>query len=94
VSIACQRKFLIDVTDGRGGKPEHSSWWGMNTDYNSAESTDLNARRATRLLAEAGVTTVAVGFGLDEEDSGQLYEVSREANIQGNLSEWRSVLCV
>jgi hypothetical protein len=87
VSIACQRKFLIDVTDGRGGNPEHNEWWGMNPDYISADGTDLNARRATRLLAEEGVTTVAVGFGLDEEDSGQLYEVSREANLQGNLSE-------
>ncbi len=87
VSIACQRKFLIEVTDGRGGNPEHSQWWTLNPDYNSSDSTDANARRATRLLAEAGVTTVAVGFGLPEDEAGQLYEVSREANTQGNLSD-------
>ena len=85
--LTCQQKFLIDVTDGRGGSPEHSEWWTLNPDYVSGDGTDLNARRATRLLAEAGVSTVAVGFGLEEDDAGQLYEVSREANIQGKLSE-------
>jgi hypothetical protein len=87
VPITCQQKFLIDVTDGRGGSPEHDEWWTLNPDYVEADGNDLNARRATRLLAEDGVTTIAVGFGLDEEDSGQLYEVSREANIQGSISE-------
>jgi hypothetical protein len=87
VPVSCQRKFLIDVTDGRGGNPEDSNWWTLNPDYIQAEGTDLNARKATQLLAVAGVTTIAVGFGLDEADSGQLFEVSREANLQGNLSE-------
>jgi hypothetical protein len=85
-SLSCQQKFLIDVTDGRGGKPEHSTWYDYNTDYSSGDSVDDLARQATAALADAGVTTIAVGFGLKEEDAGQLYEVSREANTKGEAS--------
>jgi hypothetical protein len=85
--LACQQKFLIDVTDGRGGMPEHSSGWGMNTGYDSGNSTDEQARQATTELADSGVTTIAVGFGLSEDQAGQLFEVSREANIKGAASD-------
>jgi type IV pilus assembly protein PilY1 len=85
--LACQQRFLIDVTDGRGGKPEHSSWWTLNPDYSSSLSTDELARQATTELADAGVTTIAVGFGLAEAEAGQLFEVSREANIKGAASD-------
>jgi hypothetical protein len=86
-SLTCQQRFLIDVTDGRGGKPEHSSWWGLNPGYSSGDSVDQLARQATSELADAGVTTIAVGFGLPEDEAGQLFEVSREANTRGGASD-------
>jgi hypothetical protein len=86
-SLACQQRFLIDVTDGRGGQPEHDSWFTLNPEYSSSSSTDELARQATAALADSGVTTIAVGFGLKEEDAGQLYEVAREANIKGAASD-------
>ena len=86
-SLTCQQRFVIDVTDGRGGKPEHSTWWGLNPGYSSGDSADALARQATRELAEEGVTTIAVGFGLPEDEAGQLFEVSREANTQGAVSD-------
>jgi hypothetical protein len=86
-SLTCQQRFLIDVTDGRGGKPEHSSWWGLNPGYSSGDSVDQLARQATKELADAGVTTIAVGFGLPEDEAGQLFEVSREANLRGAASD-------
>ena len=85
-SLSCQQKFLIDVTDGRGGRPEHATWWDLNTDYSSGDSVDDLAQQATAELADAGVTTIAVGFGLPEDEAGQLYEVSREANAKGEAS--------
>jgi hypothetical protein len=87
VPLICQQRFLIDVTDGRGGNPEHSEWWTLNSDYSSSDSKEDNTRKATRLLAESGVTPVAVGFGLPEDEAGQLFEMSREANLQGNASD-------
>ncbi|MCK4988269.1 MAG: hypothetical protein KAS40_22190, partial [Desulfobacterales bacterium] len=86
-SLSCQQKFLIDVTDGRGGRPEHATWWDLNTDYSSGDSVDDLAQQATAELADAGVTTIAVGFGLPEDEAGQLYEVSREANKKGDASD-------
>jgi hypothetical protein len=90
-SLACQQRFLIDVTDGRGGKPEHSTWWDLNTGYSSGDTTDELARQATKELADAGVTTIAVGFGLPEDEAGQLFEVSREANERGAASDTDSI---
>jgi hypothetical protein len=87
IPLVCQQRFLIDVTDGRGGNPEHSSWYTYNPEYNSGDSTDEKTRQATAALADSGVTPIAVGFGLGEDESGQLYEMSREANIQGNASD-------
>jgi hypothetical protein len=85
--LTCQQRFLIDVTDGRGGKPEHDTWWGLNLEYSDSDSTDELARQATTALADAGVTTIAVGFGLSEDEAGQLFEVSREANTRGAASD-------
>jgi hypothetical protein len=87
VPLVCQQRFLIDVTDGRGGNPEHSEWWTLNPDYSSSDSKDETTRKVTAALADSGVTPVAVGFGLPEDEAGQLYEMSREANLKGNASD-------
>jgi hypothetical protein len=86
-SLTCQQKFLIDVTDGQGDKPEHSEWWGLNTDYSSGTSTTDLAGQATAALADSGVTPIAVGFGLRANETAQLYAMSEEANKKGAASD-------
>jgi hypothetical protein len=85
-SLVCQQRFLIEVTDGQGDTPP-SSWFTLNPDYSSSQSDDENARHATTLLTEAGVTPIAVGFGLDASEAHELYAMAREANLRGAASD-------
>lgn len=71
VESDCQPKFLIDITDGQG----------------NSGSTVANTASRTQALADAGVSSVGVGFGLEYEDSEQLYEMTKWANIKGNESD-------
>jgi hypothetical protein len=86
VPLTCQQRFLIDVTDGRGGDPE-STWFSLNPNYHSSNSLENLVRQATADLADSGVTPIAVGFGLEEDESGQIYQMSREANLKGAASD-------
>ncbi len=66
---ACQPMFLIDVTDGLGF-------------YGSSVST-INTQ--TNALADNGISSVAVGFGID--NATQINEMAKEANARGSASE-------
>ncbi len=82
VPYTCQPKFLIDITDGRGGDPS-SAWDALNPGYESGTDEEKTAK-ATADLADSGVTPIAVGFDLDEGEAGMLYEMSRVANEKGH----------
>ena len=81
VPLECQPKFLINITDGRGGSPD-SGWDDLNPDYTTG-STEDKVIQVSNELADAGVTTIAVGFDLAEDDAGQLYEISEVSNTRG-----------
>jgi Tfp pilus tip-associated adhesin PilY1 len=66
---ACQPMFLIDVTDGLGY-------------YGSSVST-INTQ--TNALADNNISSVAVGFGID--NATQINEMAKEANARGSASE-------
>jgi hypothetical protein len=85
--LVCQQRFLIDVTDGRGGNPEHDTWYDYNPEFSKGDSLNDKTRQATAALADSGVTPIGVGFGLQEDDAGQLFEMSREANLKGKASD-------
>ncbi len=70
VEAACQPKFVIEVTDGMG----------------NIDSTLQNTVERAHLLADAGVTAVAIGFGLSELDAAQLYALADVANTRGEAS--------
>jgi Tfp pilus tip-associated adhesin PilY1 len=66
----CQPKFLIEVTDGQG----------------NIESTPENVRTRAEDLANAGVSSVGIGFGLQPVDAEQLYVLADVANTRGKAS--------
>ncbi len=66
----CQPKFLIEITDGMG----------------NTGSTIENTRTRSEALADAGVTGIGVGFGLDYADAEQLYVLADVANERGDSS--------
>lgn len=70
-SLSCQDKFLIEITDGLGNIPESTS--------------AADASTATTALAAAGISTVAVGFGID--DATMINAVAKTANNLGNVNE-------
>jgi hypothetical protein len=67
VKSDCQPKFLIDVTDGMG----------------NTGSSVSNVGTRTRDLADMGVSTAAVGFGLEYNQAEQIYEMAKVANEEG-----------
>lgn len=67
---ACQDKFLIEVTDGIGNVPNNTS----------AAAAGIAATAA----ADAGISTIAVGFGID--DAVMINSVAEVANEEGNAS--------
>lgn len=69
-TLECQPKFLIDVTDGLGYSP-HTSVSIINTYAN--------------MLADNGISTVAVGFGID--NATQIAELAEVANTRGNADD-------
>jgi hypothetical protein len=71
----CQPKFLIDVTDGKG----------------NTGSTVALVNSATASLADSGVSPIGVGFGLQQKDAAQLYEMSKIANEKGNEFEFDQI---
>lgn len=74
-NLTCQDKFLIEITDGLGNIP---------TDTNAAAAT-----AQTNALATAGISTVAVGFGID--DASMINAVAEAANTKGKVSETDNV---
>lgn len=79
--LTCQPKFLIDITDGRGGDPA-DDWHTLNPGYDLGD-VDLATAQATADLADSGVTPIAVGFDLPEDEAGMLYAMSKVANEKG-----------
>ena len=69
-NLTCQDKFLIEMTDGLGNIPS-------TTNATAAASQ-------TAALAAAGISTVAVGFGID--DATMINAVAIEANAKGLVS--------
>ena len=69
-SLTCQPKFLIDVTDGLG--------------YACHTSVDI-VEAYTNLLADDGISVVAVGFGIDS--ATQVAKIAEVANARGNASD-------
>ncbi|UCE53985.1 MAG: hypothetical protein JSV31_00650, partial [Desulfobacterales bacterium] len=68
VNYDCQPKFMINVTDGKG---------------NTGSSVDI-VHNNTDALADAEVSAVGIGFGLDESEAEQLYEMAEVANDRGD----------
>lgn len=66
-NLTCQPKFLIDVTDGLGYSP-HTSVDIINS--------------YTNLLADEKISSVAVGFGID--NATQIKEMAKVANARGD----------
>ncbi|SFM82315.1 PilC/PilY family type IV pilus protein [Thermodesulforhabdus norvegica] len=60
----CSKKFVIFLTDGIG----------------NIDSTVDNVRQRTIDLVQSGVTPIAVGFNLPEDEDSQLREMARVAN--------------
>ncbi len=67
----CQPRIVVLVTDGIG---------------NTATTLALVEERANELLAE-GISVVAVGFGIDESEAGQLYRIAELAQAAGKATE-------
>ena len=86
--VYCQPKFLVDITDGRGGNPT-GDWHDLNlnddgiTPRYDLGDVDLATALATEDLADSGVTPIAVGFDLPEEDAGMIYAMAKAANEKG-----------
>lgn len=70
-NLSCQDKFLIQMTDGLGNIPS-------NTNATAASNQ-------TATLADAGISTVAVGFGID--NATMINAVAVKANEKGSVSE-------
>lgn len=70
-NLTCQDKFLIEMTDGLGNIP--------------TDTSPAAAATETENLATAGISTVAVGFGID--DATMINEVAKTANAKGIVSE-------
>ena len=68
VSVSCQPMFLIDVTDGFG-------YYGSSVATIEAEIDNLY---------DAGISAVAVGFGID--DATQINAFAARANVRGSAS--------
>jgi hypothetical protein len=66
----CQPKFLIDVTDGLG-YPSHTTV-ALVEEYANA-------------LADAGISVVAVGFGID--NATQIQKLAEVSNARGHLND-------
>jgi|GEM_PF-1973088 len=87
IPYTCQPKFLINITDGQGD-PLQTPWKTLNSGWNSGVGTlETQTAKAANELADAGVTSIGVGFALNQSDAGMLYEMSRVANERGNVSE-------
>jgi len=69
VDIPCQPKFLIEITDGLG----------------NVDSTNETIRLRTSDLCDAGVTPIAVGFGID--DATQIQIMAQISNERGHASD-------
>ncbi len=85
VPYTCQPKFLIDITDG-AGDPLQTPWKSLNSGWDTG-TLEAQTAKATAELADAGVTSIGVGFALSKSDAGMLYEMSKVANERGNVSE-------
>jgi len=69
-TLTCQPKFVIDVTDGLG--------------YACHTSVDI-VEAYTNLLADDGISVVAVGFGIDS--ATQVQKIAEVANARGNATD-------
>ena len=85
VPYSCQPKFLIDITDG-AGDPLQAPWKSLNSGWDTGTTVQQTAKAAEE-LADAGVTSIGVGFALSQANAGMLYEMSKVANERGNVSE-------
>lgn len=81
---SCQPKFLIELSDGMGNVPSTTDT-GL---YNEAYSTYYKNLVATKAnaLADAGVSTIGVGFGIPEGEIEQIYALAEVANARGKAS--------
>jgi hypothetical protein len=70
VGADCQPTFVILITDGMG----------------NTGTTVTNVGTTTQALADQGVNTVGIGFGLSPEDTEQLYKLAEVSNDNGNNS--------
>jgi hypothetical protein len=72
---ACQPRFLINVTDGRGNQPEG---------HTSETYLDL-VKANTNKLCDAGVSVVGIGFGMGSggDDRAQLQAMAAVGNARG-----------
>ena len=81
---SCQPKFLIELSDGMGNVPSMSDTGlygeAFNTYYKNLVASKANA------LADAGVSTVGVGFGIPEGELEQIYALAEVANTRGKAS--------
>lgn len=68
-NLTCQPRFLINITDGLG--------------YSPHTSVDIINKYA-HLLADKKISTVAVGFGID--DATQIAELAKVANNRGKAA--------
>jgi len=66
-SLTCQPKFLILITDGLG----------------NTATTDAGVRTEAGNLADDVISSVAIGFGID--NATQINEIARISNERGNL---------
>ncbi len=68
--IDCQPLFVINITDGMG----------------NTGTTVTNVGTATEALADYGVNTVGIGFGLAPNQTEQIYKLAEISNSRGNAS--------
>jgi Tfp pilus tip-associated adhesin PilY1 len=81
---SCQPKFLIEVSDGMGNVPSMSDTGLYGTEFNTYYK-NLVASKANA-LADAGISTIGVGFGIPEGEEEQIYTLAEVANTRGKAS--------
>ena len=81
---SCQPKFLIEVSDGMGNVPSMSETGLYGTEFNTYYKNLVAAK--ANALADAGVSTIGVGFGIPEGEEEQIFALAEVANTRGKAS--------
>jgi hypothetical protein len=81
---SCQPKFLIEVSDGMGNVPSMSDTGLYGDEFNTYYKNLVASK--TNALADIGISTIGIGFGIPEGEEEQIYALAEVANTRGKES--------